>query len=390
LATDFTANLQTMSNTDPTIVIPAPIVADAAARDAAWDQQASAVEQRRWTTLIEHPTFNYRGGDMTDSVELTDGRVIWVGSDIFAGSIGSDGTFGGVLPFRNVIFIQDAAGNFDSRVYESGSSGVAFSPDSGVYDPSWIYWAIACMREGTTLHIGCWIVGPEGTYGYPRDSHIVSFDTSNFSLISRIPMNLTLEKFFIDGFVTDGAYTYVYGEEFIPKYGPFTPGYGLPSNDPQGVTHKHVARVPAGSVTNVGAYEFWAGGGWSPDEVDMMPMVDDNDDVIEGDAGVYRVGSDSFMLAARTLREENLRVYQSTTPYGPWTQYATIATPSVSDQRYGGNAIGQLGKFVPHVATPAGTIQYSICPNILGATDPIGSMAYISFRTRFVTVPLPS
>jgi hypothetical protein len=87
--------------------------------------------------------------------------------------------------------------------------------------------------------------------------------------------------------------------------------YGTPPSRGGAV---HVARVPAGQMINLGAYEYWDSGRWVPGDPGAARPITDG-------AGELSVAYNSFLgqyLMTTSDRFNNIVLRRSPTPTGPW------------------------------------------------------------------------
>lgn len=356
--------------------------------------RVAVAEQERWLTYMRSPipSSGFRGGDVTDAVVIPTGphagKTAWIGADWFSGSVDDDDTYGGALPFRNGLLLEQH-GAFTGQVFASGTSGEWIAPNQTEH-PDTHYWPIAATVEGDTLQVGCWLVGTGGPYGDLADTHIVSVDLADLVTVTGVAkMNLAAETFFVDGFLTPGdGWTYIYGEEFIPAYGAHTPAYGEDLDTD--VTRKRVARCPAGTVTVLAGWEWWSGSAWVSGIENAATLKDTDGQHIEGDAGVCKI-SGGYLLAAHQLVAPELSIYQATRPQGPWEPAGTVPAADMGATWYGGRRIGQLTKLLPHRRSPAGHVMSMTSMNLIGAAAeaPLDLRDIRTLAPRFEAVPIP-
>jgi len=350
---------------------------------------SAVAEQERWLAYMRAPipSAGYRGGDVTDAVELPDGRTAWIGADWFSGSVDADDTFGAALPFRNGLLLENA-GQFTGQVFASGSTGVWIAPNQTEH-PSTIYWPIAATVEGGQLRVGCWLVGEGGTYGDLADSHIVSVSLTDLKTITSVTkMANATETFFIDGIVAGGdGYTYVYGEEFIPGYGDHDPAYG--ENLATDVTRKRVARCTTGTLTTLAGWRYWNGSAWVAGLANAATMKDTDGDPIEGDAGVCRLPDGRWLLAAHQLIDDHIRVWTASRPQGPWAPADPVPTPDMGGTWYGGQRVGQLLKLLPDRGAPGGHVMAIVSMNLLDTSSALSLRDIRTVAPRFEAIPIP-
>lgn len=354
--------------------------------------QAQA-EQDRWLDWIRDPTpaTGYRGGDVTDKVELPDGRCVWIGADWFdtgGAALDPDDTYpaGGALPQRNGLIIEEN-GEFTGQVFASGSSGAWLIPNQGEH-PGRHYWPICATVESGVLRVGCWLVnGALGTYGQLEDSHIVSVSLTDLKTVTGVAKMTvgSAATFYVDGFLTPGdGWTYIYGEEFLPDYGDFSPAYG--DNLDTDVTRKRIARCTEGTLTTLAGWTFWNGSAWVSGVANAATLKDDQGAPIEGDAGVCATPG-GYTLAAHQLVDDHLRVYRAERPQGPWTEGDPVPVPDMGRTWYGGRRVGQLTKLLPGGSAPAGHVLALMSANLLESAAALGIRDVRTVSPRVEAIP---
>jgi len=89
LAAGYGADTGTLSNQNPVLEDPAPLVADAVAADVAWFNQPAHVEMKKWHSYVETSLnhIEYKGGDACTTTILPDGRWVTTFADSFLTNI---------------------------------------------------------------------------------------------------------------------------------------------------------------------------------------------------------------------------------------------------------------------------------------------------------------
>lgn len=348
-------------------------------------------EEDRWLDLaLTGAPFVYRGGDITDSVELPGGEVVWVGSDLFVGSVSGDVFTGTPLPNDNGIIVADADQSWSHQVYRTGTSGIAMLPTQAER----IYWPLACCLDGGMIRIACALVDRSvGIYGSRVDSHIVTLNPadvlagSNINIVSVTAVGSDTEIFDVMGLTPgEDGWVYVTGGEFIP---PFTSGYGL-GDLTQSVVRHRIARAPAGQLTNVAAWRYWDGSGWVAGQANAVPITDHDGDPIEGgDFGICRLGDDDWLGVDHQLVSDSVRYWRASGPEGPWHLRGDVPVPDFGRKSYSGDKIGQFARPAPHVPMPSGYVAAFLVPNILnGSGAGLGGQLVRFWTPRFVAIPV--
>jgi hypothetical protein len=250
---------------------------------------------------------NVTGMDGTYSVELPDGRTVWIFGDSFLGTVNPDSTRDRRSPvfIRNSFAIQD--GDSLRTLYQEidgwesslvippdATKGTTFSEDS-----LW-YWPGDGFVENSKLKVfmSAFYQAHEGNWGFRwvrTDLAIFSLPEIKFEKIVKIPFAKSSKIHFGHAVADeDNNHTYIYGlgEDKYP----------------------YVARAPKGAVTD--QWEFFTGKGWSTNVADIEPMI-------------KRKGSEQFsvfLLNGKYIyltqiggfADNSIVSYTSNTPYGEW------------------------------------------------------------------------
>lgn len=356
------------------------------------DQTTATTENNRWlNTIRAFATWNYLGGDVTDVTILNDGRVVWVGSDWFAGGgVDGDDTFGVSgpgLPFRNGMFVEQPAGTIQARFSTSGTWWV---PNQTVHKGRW-YWPIACATDGSVMRVGAWLMEDDTAAKWGRwvDNHVLTIELTFGTISTATAHGLNYDRRFrVLDYHLDGATWYILGQEHFP---PFESGFGIGSNADLrcSVTRTRLARV-ATNLTDIAAYQYWTGSTWSSSLNDAALLVDTKGQEIVGDTGLYKVSTGNWMLASHHIVEPWITLYTATSPTGPWRRRTSVASPKAGGAaKNGGIQFSQFPKFVPHLNAPASHIQILMgSHNHLNATTPHDTWHIDTFAPLFTTVPI--
>lgn len=368
----------------------------------------------RWLEFVRRAGYNppkgynwrFLGGDVTDCILTRQGAAMWIGSDWFAGglpSVRDDKYVSGVLPLRNGCIFAPTANSWSKarQVMTTNSlwlDGQNAPPNGQKLSSREHWWPIAGYvnpANGLT-YIAAWRTEntnfdqpPSTPYGTLRDNHLIvlnGFGTYG----AHVAHNVASDHFWIDGLVDGGdGFTYIYGEQFVPDYESGQYGIGSPQDD---YTLKRVARVSHAQLTQFAEWRYWDGLVWQPDASDAVPMVTPTGAEVQGDAGVQRISSTHWLLAAHRLAGPNMDVYRSALPQGPWVPIAQVPLPGQGAAMHGGTQVGQLVKILPRQvqSPPAGHSLAMVSRNILNVTGSIFSVQGRNIRCyapQIVAVP---
>lgn len=192
---------------------------------------------------------HWTGGDSTVSVPLPDGRIAWLYSDTFLGTVRADHSRPTTTPLVN-----------NSLVVQNGTTlgptlhgGTATAPTALVRPGSGseFYWVGDGTVEGNTLKVLYGRFAPTGEgppLGFTRTGTVLAtFSLPSLTLTATqvLPVSATIG--WGSTILEDGSYSYIYGSEYA-----------------DGLKYLHLARVATGNLA--GAWEFWTGSGWSSQE----------------------------------------------------------------------------------------------------------------------------
>lgn len=278
-------------------------------------------DERTWT-----------GADTTFSIELPDGRTLWVFSDTFLAPSNGCGPedpepchkrvlFG--APFINNSFVVQERDGSLSRTIHGGTSelpAAAVTPPAPANEASF-YWMGDGTVEGDRLHLF--------VRRYPKSPVLppsaIGTDVATF----RLP-DLTLER------ISEGA-----GPEGLRPwaFGPVPGGAEVPVTWGAGILEQadhtyiygteehtlfkrlHVARVPAGQLLTA-PWEYFDGAGWSTDPLRSARIADN----VAGELSVVQT-TGGYRLVASLIGIAEIRMSTAPRPEGPWAPFTTLYIP---------------------------------------------------------------
>ena len=197
---------------------------------------------------------HWTGGDRTASVPLPDGRVAWLFSDSYLGTINQDHSRPASTPMVHNAIVVESGGSLGPTLL----GGVLGAPRSLVEDPAsaLTYWVGDGVVEGATLKVLYNLV--EQTGGGPLDVQARGTALATFSLpdlrlteLRTLPLGTSIA--WGSELLDEGGYTYIYGSE----------------HNADGPKFAHLARVAKGSLG--GAWQFVTSSGSSPRTVTVSP-----------------------------------------------------------------------------------------------------------------------
>lgn len=262
-----------------------------------------------FNTMIRTENGGWVAGDATYSIELPDGRTLWLFGDSFIGVVNPDSSLQpGSHMIRNCALIQEEM--TCTAIY----NGTFEYPEDFVEtlnpDTTW-YWPEHGLVENDTLKIIFSEFGPgDGTPGWNfayRNAWLVFFTFPEIELIKQVKLPYFEQNgvMYGDRLLTHNGYTYVFGRKEE------TPGYHIPS--------PHVARVASGNL--LGDWEFFDGMWWVNDSESSGKITDH---AVSQQYGVFE-HQDKFVLITQEIWL-GTKIYSmvANQPEGPWSNVTVI------------------------------------------------------------------
>lgn len=236
-------------------------------------------------------------GDGGQSIQLPDGRVLWLLGD----SVLSDGKI-----IRNLAYVQDAAGGGCFRPLV-GPERTAVLPGHG---DRW-YWPTDAVVDGEVLRVYAHEVGPDPSAdGVALDFTVVDMDVAVFSLPDlRL---LRMEELPPTGDVLYGNMAegrYVFGarqtEGFIDGHELFVARTGYP-------------------------WHFWDGGGWNLDPASAAPILTGAEPgSVDTATGQWRITG-----KVKSFLTSDIATWTGPNPWGPFTKTVVATVPPLGEGEF--------------------------------------------------------
>jgi hypothetical protein len=264
-------------------------------------------------------TDDWTGGDGTYSVALPDGRVVWMFSDTFLGTVNPNGTRPISTPLINNDFVLQRG----RALIQTLHGGTVDHPTSLILpiDASWS-WVGDATVEGDRLRqfVSTFIrTGPGMWDWYWSGTEIATFSLPDLILLGTAAVPVANGVDYGAGLLEDGEFTYLYGVE-----------------DNQVVKYLHVARARGGNV--LGSWDFWDGAGWSNDPGDsarVLSGVSNSLSVIRWRNAFVLVTQDSAVPFS-----SEIVAYVSCSPQGPFSDRTHLyTTPETGGNLFTYNAL---------------------------------------------------
>lgn len=301
----------------------------------------------------------WSGADSTYSVPLPDGRIAWLFSDTFLGTVNPDGSRPQDSPFiNNSIIVQDG----DDLTTVTG--GTPDAPRSLVESPNpgaWYWVGDGTVESGRlkVLLLEFERTGPNPFDFAFRGSALATFSLPDLALESVVPRYADSPVSWASAIYEAGGWTYVYGVEDLSSQ-----------------KFLHVARARTGQLG--GDWEFWDGTAWSADPAMSARLLGG----VGNETSVTKVGGRLVLTTMDTSEpfSSRLLAYRATSPTGPFTgQVELYRTPET-----GGNLITYNAHAHPEIKRGASlVVTYNV--NSLNTADVYADVD--NYRPRFIVVP---
>ncbi|GAA4721703.1 DUF5005 domain-containing protein [Phytohabitans rumicis] len=242
---------------------------------------------------------HWTGGDSTASVLLPDGRVVWLFSDTFLGTVNADGSRPANTPMvNNTIVVQE-----DTSLVATLHGGTATAPTALVVpqQAGEFFWVANGLVDNGQLKVlyNRYRLGPGGSLDFvPTGTSLATFTLPALTLDSVVDLPLGSAIVWGSALLTEGGHTYVYGA----------------SSGLANLKFGHVARVPVGNLG--GTWEFWNGSAWSPEESAASRLLSG----VGTNFAVQKVGSEYVLITQENnlVLDRQFVAYTAASPVGPF------------------------------------------------------------------------
>lgn len=326
-------------------------------------KEKSAVPDAEFNNLFTRYGPGWTGGDSTYSVELSDGRTLWIFSDTFLGTVNPDRSRPADTPLiRNSLVVQDG----DTLTTLHG--GTADAPTSFFAEPSatdW-YWMYDATVEGDKLRV--FLLRFTRTGSGQQDfvlagNELATLSLPDLTIESIIPVSSNSGVAWGAAIMETPRYTYIYGTEDL----------GLEK-------HMHVARAPQGSVSDTASWEYKTASRWSRDPAESARLLMG----VSNEYSVTKVPGGYMLVTMNTLEvfSRELVAYFSCGPAEPWGKRTVLyETPET-----GGNVFTYNAHAHPQF-THAGEVLISYNSNSFVFDDLFANADL--YRPHFIRVRIP-
>ncbi|NUT33635.1 MAG: S8 family serine peptidase, partial [Hamadaea sp.] len=308
---------------------------------------------------------HWTGGDSTVSVLLPDGRMAWLFSDTFLGTVNADGTRPESAPMvNNTLVVQD--GTTLTATLHGGSAAfpeALVKPATGD-EFAWVADAVVESGALKVLYNRFRRFGAGSLDVELMGTSLATFALPGLTQTSLVDLPVGRSVQWGSALLADGSYTYDYGT----------------SSGLAGMKFAHIARAPAGGLG--GAWQYWTGTGWSAAEADATRVMSG----VGNSFAMQKVGSQYVLVTQETnaVFDPQFVAYTAPSPTGPFTGPAPLLT--APEQQPGTQKIVYTARLHPDLARP-GKLLMSYDVNSLDSADNYSDARL--YRPRFVELDWP-
>jgi fibronectin type 3 domain-containing protein len=311
---------------------------------------------------------HWTGGDGTTSVALPDGRVVWLFSDTFLGTVNADGSRPSGTPLINNSAVVQTGTTLGATLHGGTAAlpqALVVPSQSGEY--FWVADGLVESGELKVIYNRYRRTGLEPLDFTLTGGALATFALPSLTLSSVVDLPVGSEISWGSAIMPDGDHTYVYGTSSAPgrmKFG-------------------HVARAPAGELD--GPWQFWTGSGWSAEPGAATRLLSG----VGTSYSVQKMGSEYVLVTHENnlIFDPQIVAYTSPSPTGPFTGPTHLYT--APEPTPGSSKIIYDVRLHPELATP-GNLLLSYNVNSLEYEDNLADARL--YRPRFLDIawPLPA
>jgi len=315
---------------------------------------------------------HWTGADSTVSVPLPDGRIAWLFSDTFLGTVNSDFSRPTSAPFiHNSIVVQQGS------TLTTITGGTASAPTTLVQavtnsssDWDWVDDGFISNNQLEVFYTQYAKTGSSSLSFQQVATAIATFSLPSLSLQSVTQLNVGTSLKWGVAVLDRSGYTYIYG-----------------MGETNGNNFLHLARAPQGQVLASGSnptanWQFWTGSSWSSSESASTSMISG----VGTGFSVVQINNQDVLVTQdinpNIPFDPNLVVYTATTPTGPFGNKTYLYHPPEA----GGNIITYDPRIHPELDS-ANTLVISYNVNSLQSSDDYADARI--YRPRFIDVTWP-
>jgi hypothetical protein len=256
-----------------------------------------AHEDSVWTARFDrrNQPRGWIGGDGGASVQLPDGRVLFMWADTFIGNVKTDGSYAPFYQFiHNSLTTMSAQGaNFTTYTKGSTNSESAYIPNVAAH-PNNSLWPYGGVVDNNKLYLLAneWQQDPNGAFGssFTGNTWLVQLALPTLAIESTTQVMSNDQTQWGAATYEDANYTYIFGHL-------------------SGATYLY--RVPRGQLSAAAQYK--SASGWSTDRHAATQISDQDLEAVQ------QVGGEFKALYLTTLFPKVVSQAHAPSPEGPWT-----------------------------------------------------------------------
>jgi hypothetical protein len=344
------------------------------------------------------------GGDFVDVLETSATARLWLGSDAWAGGLGTivAGRYQDVLvPFRNWE-VSEASGVLAGQVDHDGGAVTKEwldADDPGPGEPAGYYWwANSAVKVGTTNYVACTLLDAADLAAPDFGAVASSIITLNLFGLYASHVNVSWgpdDNFWLHSLRHDSDDGYVYGTGLVIDLEATTFPDTLAEYQAYAGLGRKLGRVPDDDVTTEASWEFWTGSAWSNDPADAIEMLDTDGAVAAGMTGnPVKLADGAWLNVGRANPvDPYLEVWRDEDdtdpgPTGPWRKLCRVPMEHVAqDIGNGGVQASHHATIVPHVATTEAGYSVAMCTFVGVLQSTMVGLSTDVWTPYFVVVP---
>jgi Domain of unknown function (DUF5005)/Domain of unknown function (DUF4185) len=335
--------------TVPVITPPVEITCE---QSSCWDKSLYVCRDSTYINLFTR-TKGWTGGDATYSVDLKNGKTLWMFGDSFIDQVSEDRSRPTFRLINNSLVLQDGS---TMKTFHGGTTinpqAFAKPPEDGEW-----YWP----GDGTVANGKLYLfmhgfgTGGGGAWDFFRTS---------IDLLTLDPETLVIEdqkRLFVDPTISWGA--------AVMEDDDFTYVYGVESDD----TGKRLFVARTNAILTA-AWEYYSGTEWSPDPATANPVFEG----VSEQFSIFKDGDTYYFLTQNNFFGKEIYLYTASAPEGPFDDKRTAyCTPETGDDIFTYNAFAH-----PHVYQDSLLVSYNV--NSFDYTDILKSAD--NYRPYFVRI----
>lgn len=248
------------------------------------------------------------GGDGTYSIELPDGRSIFLMGDSYIGPVTNGARSISDHMYRNTYILYDD-GQVSAIYGANGEKTSAAVPPGVTNEHQKWYWPGHGFVEGNKLYIFQTVMyqGEEGMWGFRYETtDILEYDLPDIVLqnTTRIPFEGSTDIHYGMAALNDDGYIYIYAQKDV-------------DNGWNPIADALVARTTIENLYT--KWEYFSGTGWSQNSEEAVKMEGLSGVAVSSQFNVFKI-EDKYVLLTQEKQFNSGEIYTfiSDTPYGPW------------------------------------------------------------------------